>query len=241
MTKIPQLAHWIWFGDDTPAWVTQNIDTFSRFHPNWEMRIWHELPEHFPDDLRQIINHLPWYSSRSDIFRYWLLAKYGGVYCDADIITLRNFDPLRCHDYFLAPCQPTGHTTPHLNCALMGSIPDARAAHKILEGCRIRFANPEESRRVTYGPELLTGLFGINQTDVTILPLHYFYVIPDQETTHAYWRADSQERARIMRTFQSQFTDSEAPYAIHLWGVEGSSQCKVINFCQTYSGSGSLG
>lgn len=227
--RIPKLAHWIWFQEDLPAWARQNVETFRRLHPEWDVRIWHELPDEFPDDLLDLIESLPWYSSRSDIFRYWLLARYGGVYLDCDVVTLRSFEPLLNERFFLAPCQPTGHTRPHLACGLMGSVPGSRAARRIVEACRLRAAQPEPPRRITYGPDLLTSLFSAGDDDLTILPLHYFYAIPDRETAHAFWHSDEAGRAEIMERLQPQFSNNVAPYAVHLWGVDGSSQRKVTD------------
>lgn len=66
--RIPKLAHWIWFQEDLPDWAAHNVTVFRRLHPRWQFRIWHEPPGEFPDDLRDLIDHLPWYSSRSDVF-----------------------------------------------------------------------------------------------------------------------------------------------------------------------------
>ena len=79
---ISEVAHWIWFDESLPPWAASNIDSFRSMHPEWKVRVWHELPDQFPLDLLDLFEHLPWYSSRSDIFRYWLLAEYGGVYLD---------------------------------------------------------------------------------------------------------------------------------------------------------------
>jgi hypothetical protein len=226
---IPEVAHWIWLNETLPPWASANIDSFRCLHPEWTIRVWHELPEKFPFDLRVLFQQLPWYSSRSDIFRYWLLSEYGGVYLDTDIVALRNFDSLLHHEFFLAPCQPTGHIQPHLACGLMGSIPGSRSALRILESCRKRAELPEPPRRITYGPDLLTSLFAEDRGGLTVLPLHYFYAIPDRDTTHAFWHAGDLQRAEILKRFESTFTDDEPPYAVHLWGVEGSSQRKVTD------------
>jgi hypothetical protein len=225
---IPEVAHWIWLAESLPDWAAWNIDVFRSLHPEWTVRVWHELPEQFPSDLRVLFQQLPWYSSRSDIFRYWLLAEYGGVYLDTDIVTVRNFDSLLNHEFFLSPCMPTGHMKPHLACGLMGSVPGSRPALRILDACRSRATLADPPRRITYGPDLLTSLFAEDRTGLTVLPKHYFYAIPDRETTHAFWHADSDERKRIMKHFEPDFTDEEPPYAVHLWGVEGSSQRQVL-------------
>jgi hypothetical protein len=224
---IKRCAHWIWFGDFLPDWATSNIESFRALNADWTICVWSELPEDFPSDLRELVNRIPWYSSRSDIFRYWLLAEYGGVYLDTDIVALRDFDALLSHEFFLAPCMPSGHTQPHLACGLMGSVAGSRSALRILEACRSRAMLPDPPRRITYGPDLLTSLFSEDRDGLTVLPQHYFYAIPDRETTHAFWHADSEERQRIMKRFEPDFTDEESPYAVHLWGVEGSSQRRV--------------
>ena len=61
-------------------------------------------------------------------------------------------------------------------------------ALRIIDACRTRATDPSEPRRITYGPDLLTSLFADKPEDVTILPLHYFYVIPDRETAHRFWK-----------------------------------------------------
>ena len=86
---------------------------------------------------------------------------------------------------------------------------------------------PEPPRRITYGPDLLTRLFAEDREELTVLPMHYFYAIPDRETTHEFWHAGDLQRAEILKRFESTFTDAEPPYAVHLWGVEGSSQRRV--------------
>lgn len=225
--SIPRTAHWIWFGPTLPAWASGNIELFRALHPRWEMRIWHELPAEFPVPLRAIIDQLPWFSSRSDIFRYWLLAKHGGVFLDTDVVPLRQFDPLLEHTFFLAPCQPEGHDRPHLNCALLGSRPGSDAINKILDACLHRAAKSEPARRITYGPDLLTALFEGGSAESTILPTHYFYAIPDRQTAHRFWRGDNALRAELLAPFRAEFSDREEPYALHLWGVDGSSQRRV--------------
>lgn len=227
---IAKLAHWIWFGDELPAWAKSNIELFRSLHADWQTRVWRELPSEFPKELRAIMEEIPWYSSRSDIFRYWLLATYGGVFLDTDILPLRNFLPLLDHRFFLAPCLPEGHTRPHLNCALMGCDCHSPAIDAVLKEC-IRYASEgAQPKRIAYGPDLLTRLFENGPEGVSILPKHYFYAIPDRGTTHRFWRSDSAGRAEILAPLRNSFSDDQEPYAVHLWGVEGSSQRKVVDY-----------
>lgn len=225
---IPKVAHWIWLSPDIPRWVNDNIELFRSLHRDWSIRIWQELPDEFPQSLREIIDSVPWYSCRSDLFRYWILARHGGVFLDTDIVPLRSFDSLLNHSFFLAPCLPEGHTRPHLNCALMGSLSESPEILSVLDEC-VRFAAKGlPPRRIAYGPDMLTRLFaGPVATNATILPSHYFYAIPDRTTAHRFWHADTIEREQLLNPFRAAFTDESEPYAMHLWGVDGSSQRQV--------------
>lgn len=226
---IPATAHWVWFGEDMPGWAGTNVERFRDLHPGWTIRVWRELPGDFPRELRAIVDALPWYSSRSDIFRYWLLSEHGGVYCDTDIVALRLFDRFLNHSFFLAPSLPEGHTKPHLNCALMGSEPQSRAILAVLDEC-VRFAAEDAPpKRIAYGPDLLTRILADGSSGATILPLHYFYSIPDRSTAHRFWKGTADERERILNAFRTTFTDDEEPFAVHLWGVDGSSQRRVMD------------
>ncbi len=227
---IPKIAHWIWLNDNLPDWAARNINSFRTLHPDWIIRIWHDLPKEFPDSLRAIFDELLWYSSRSDILRYWLLWEYGGIYLDTDVVALRSFEPLRRHELFLAPCQPVGHDTPHLACALMGSLPRSKPAWKILEACIERASTSEPPRRITYGPDLLSKLFRTPKDGAEILPLHYFYAIPDRETAHRVWELDADARRKaladiVMRTHGV----DHPPFSFHLWGVDGSTHRTVTS------------
>ncbi len=220
---IPKLAHWIWMGSELPKWARANLETFSALHPGWESIVWRDLPDRFPTQLREIIDQTPWYSSRSDIFRYWILAEFGGVFLDTDIVCLRHFGPFLINPFFLAPCQPEGHHQPHLNCALMGSEQGSPAISAVLEECVHYAAQEAPPKRIAFGPDLLTRLFSGGMDSVKILPEHYFYAIPDRATAHRFWQGNPSERSQILAGFRESFIDDQEPYAVHLWGVDGSS------------------
>jgi hypothetical protein len=231
---IPQIAHFIWLNEDPPDWVTRNVNTFEEFHPDWTIWIWRHPPENMPVDLRQLMSELPYVVSRSDIFRYWLLAEYGGVYLDCDNVAIRNFAPLLDTEFFTAPCMCVPHTVPHVACGLMGSSPGSFHALEILAAIRTKMIDPNERDRKSYGPDLMTPIFSeeaIRKKQLenpiwprpTIYPIHYFYLIPDRPTAREFWLGDQRVRDRIMDRFRPQWTDDVPPYSVHLWGVNDSS------------------
>lgn len=90
--EIPRVAHMIWLGGQLPAHLAELVATFTAHHPDWELRWWHEddidaldlanrdtydwAPDLVPgDSVHQM---------RSDIARYEILHRHGGMYIDCD-------------------------------------------------------------------------------------------------------------------------------------------------------------
>jgi inositol phosphorylceramide mannosyltransferase catalytic subunit len=98
---IPKTIHYIWLGGKPmhPLMV-QWRQEWESLHPGWEVKIWSETPgrpasltswhetldSSFPELLRDSC-HL---SQKSNIWRYELLHRLGGLYLDTD------FEPLKC-------------------------------------------------------------------------------------------------------------------------------------------------
>jgi mannosyltransferase OCH1-like enzyme len=91
---IPRVFHRIWVGPDPPpeAYAAYG-ETWRRHHPSWEMWQWTE--ENLPDGMRpeayEVLRHP---TERSDLLRYELLHRFGGVYLDMDVECLRPIDDL---------------------------------------------------------------------------------------------------------------------------------------------------
>lgn len=91
---IPRVFHRIWLGGQP---MPQEYVDFGRgwleLNPGWEMREWNEsnLPELVTGTLfREARN----YSQASDVLRYELLYRFGGVYLDTDFEALKPLQPL---------------------------------------------------------------------------------------------------------------------------------------------------
>jgi hypothetical protein len=91
---IPKVFHRIWLGgkpmpEPFVAWGQSWLD----LNPGWAMKTWTEetLPtsEH-PESVANAC-HL---SQRSNVYRYEILKREGGVYLDADFLALRPLDGL---------------------------------------------------------------------------------------------------------------------------------------------------
>ena len=67
--------------------------TWAKLHPGWDHVIWTDanLPE-----MRNIAEYhaMDTWNGKSDILRYEVLLRHGGVYCDADSLCVRPIDEL---------------------------------------------------------------------------------------------------------------------------------------------------
>jgi len=226
--QIPRLAHFIWLGGAPPRFATDHIAAFRRHNPDWEVRLWTGPPLAMPADLRTIYDACDLLCQQADVLRYWLLHRYGGVYLDCDVLTLRSFEPLRRHEAF-AGRQCDGR----VNIAVLGSVAGGVAMDVVLRAVR-ETAATTGAKRTKYGPALLTDLFGDGgrSRHLSVLPEHYFYLFRwhreiERNEAHRFRQANTAERRRMLAAVNERITDPVAPYAVHLWGIDGSSRRKV--------------
>ena len=125
---IPKIIHQVWLG---PASIPQNyryyLKTWSEYNPDWQIKLWTEkevLKENFASmDLYWLARS---YQERSDIIRYEVLKKYGGLYIDTDIECFANFNDLN-HKYdFYTNFEPPAINKKKVSIlnAMIGSVPN---------------------------------------------------------------------------------------------------------------------
>lgn len=96
---IPRLFHFIWLGPNRLDF--SYIETWRRHHPDWQLRIWTDadLTKKNFDSFSQIQQSLK-YTQKSDLMRYEILYRYGGVYFDVDFECKKNItELLRGHTF----------------------------------------------------------------------------------------------------------------------------------------------
>lgn len=94
--KIPKKIHQIWLGDkDIPSRYLAYSETWKTHFPTWEYKLWKDA------DVAELIaeSKLPTFitdkhnvGALSDILRYIILDKFGGLYIDMDYECLAPFE-----------------------------------------------------------------------------------------------------------------------------------------------------
>lgn len=90
---IPRRIHQFWTGPNRPEAL---MDRCKKMHAAWEYTLW------TPETVPELKNHRIMaqfqadrvYDGQSDVLRYELLWKHGGVWLDADVVCLRPLDDL---------------------------------------------------------------------------------------------------------------------------------------------------
>lgn len=94
MTEIPKVIHYCWFGHGAmPSVAHECIKSWKQFLPDHEIRLWDE--SNFPVDFCTYTAEA--YQARkfafvSDVARFWILHRYGGIYFDTDVKVLAPMD-----------------------------------------------------------------------------------------------------------------------------------------------------
>ena len=89
--SIPKKIHQIWLGPlESPI---KAMDSWRILHPDWEYFLWTEA--NMPSlKNQQVFDDSDNYPQKSDILRYELLVKHGGIFVDADEYCIKPIDDL---------------------------------------------------------------------------------------------------------------------------------------------------
>lgn len=186
--KIPKIIHQIWIGKQVPAEFKKFMDSWRAYHPDWQYRLWTQ------DDIaelnlrnRDLIDQSRNPGEISDLMRYEILYRYGGVYLDIDFECLRSLEPLHyLYDFYIG-IQPLDSDLVQLGIGIIGSIP----GHPLLNACIERVKDGwnnkhlEQKATARTGPIHCTKVFYAaadkNGLCDIALPASYFYPLGCKE------------------------------------------------------------
>jgi inositol phosphorylceramide mannosyltransferase catalytic subunit len=213
--RIPKIIHQIWIGGPLPQKYLALQETWKKFHPDWEYRLWTDADlASFPFTDRARFEQATNLAEKADIFRYEILYQYGGLYVDTDFECLKAFDLLHhmCDFYAGLEAIYYSRSPVKMGNALIASTP----GHPILRKCLEKISqettdgNPDLIQIVS-GPRCLTKAFLECCQEGEYLnvafPFTYFYPLP------------TVERDRSREEVLSDWVQEES-FGVHYW--EGS-------------------
>ncbi len=131
---IPKIIHQTWKDTQVPDRWRDYVDSWKRLHPHWEYRLWTDkdarcfIAEHHREFLARF-DAYPLNIQRADAIRYFVLYKYGGLYVDMDVESLRPIDELFAGRSVVIAPEPA-FLLPHfgrhemVTNAIMASVPE---------------------------------------------------------------------------------------------------------------------
>ncbi len=160
--KIPKVIHQIWVGSkEIPENYQRFMKTWKAFHPDWDYKLWTDQDvEDFPWKNKELFLKCTNPGMKSDIWRYEILYRYGGLYVDTDMECKRAFDPIHSRLEFYAGLDNESSFV--VANALIGSAANSKILNslihslskvsKTIDGNNV---TPDEIQAIT-GPGLLT-------------------------------------------------------------------------------------
>ena len=208
--KIPKIIHQIWLGGELPDKYKFYINTLKTINPDWEYRLWSDSDvSGFKLKNISLFDNISNLGSKSDIFRYEILQRFGGIYLDIDFYGVKSFNDLIYLRFFAGI-----DTSPGLLNGLIGTVPNGKIISNVVtELLTIQhFNNTIDNIMKTTGPCFLTRQFYklINEdTDgVVVFPTKFFYPYPGDKR---HIPQDSNYNT-VINSFNTDNT-----YCVHMW------------------------
>ncbi len=180
--KIPKKIHQIWIG---PKQIPKKYLEWSRSwvkkNPDWDYKLWtNEDIKDLDMHNRSIFNLSDNVGFKSDLVRYEILYKFGGIYIDTDFECLKKIpDSLR--DYDFVSCIGFNYFPEILNGFLMSS-PQNKILKELIYNIQIPQYKKDPMSIIKFsGPLKLTDIYfnnHENNRNYLILPSNYCYPYP---------------------------------------------------------------
>lgn len=182
---IPKIIHQIWLGKPLPSAYFKWTLSWKKKNPEWKYILWNEESiKRFGLANERIFRQSPSYGVKSDIARYEILYRMGGVYADTDFECLSSFDELVTSVSFFAGT--IFSHSPDIANGLIGSVP----GHPLLGELIKQFHSPIRTKDgmeilAASGPNFFSNFIYshwdlLTETDV-VFPSSYFYPFPNFE------------------------------------------------------------
>jgi mannosyltransferase OCH1-like enzyme len=182
---IPKVIHLIWLGGKRPAIFDITLNEIKRINNDYEVKEWNDDNIDFELIQKDFYNITENVGSKSDILRFEILNKYGGIYMDYDFIQIKKFDELLEYDFFIG----SGNENETWN-SIVASIPNHKICKDFIDGLSkttpvVKNDTGDEKGMVLLktGPYYIHKIYEDNKSLLNIKNLNknYFFPFPGAE------------------------------------------------------------
>jgi len=210
--RIPKIIHVVWINGKieepgVPEELKKYIVTWVEKHPDWQFKLWTDAEvAKITLDNQDLYDDAINFGVKSDILKYEIVYRYGGVYVDTDFEALQNLDLLHhCYDFYVG-IQPLDTQYLQLGAALFAARPGHPILKHVIDTMPQSYHTHKGAPAKT-GPIHFTRAFyaSANKTPGSIdiaFPATYFYPLGGYEKTV---NRDKWEKL--------------GAFAIHWWGM----------------------
>jgi mannosyltransferase OCH1-like enzyme len=219
ISRVPTIFHFTWLSiewnssqPEIPPHILQRIGDWKRLHPHWYVVIWTNAmtKRHFP----QLYQTLAFLNVRvaswaSNLVRYHIIAQYGGVYLDTDIIPLRILPSQLLNTPFAVCERPRDGGICKLACNAVIAAPRGNTELKEMayEALRRTREHIQNNLHAAYDVTL-TGPRFFSQTTTSVNTS--FKILPAQ----TFFPCDWKDRSLCVANF---YAHNKDVYAMHVW------------------------
>jgi len=189
--RIPKIIHQIWLGSDVPEAFEPLMQSWTEMHlgHGWRYKLWTDKDvAAFGLTNQQFYDQTDNFGVKSDLLKWEIVYRYGGVYVDMDYECLRPLDILHYTYDFYVGIQPLDTQLVQLGAALFGAYP----GHPILKHCIDTIKDdwhkkgaPSKSGPVHFTRSFFATAGKDGHRDIA-LPASYMYPLGCKETVMNY-------------------------------------------------------
>ena len=210
-SKMPRKIHQIWLGGIMPSQYQKYADTWKRYNPYWEYKLWTDKDV---DDVdmpnRDLFNSISNNGQKSDFLRYHILNQFGGLYIDTDFECVKSFDTLSYADFLVGIGYPSNV---ELYIGLLGCSPNHPIMEEVIKSMNeIKEKGWREIFETTGTYFFTRNFFKVvseYKEGIIALPPDFFYPFPN---------TGGHERRNGINYIK------DCSYAVHHWAVSWSQK-----------------
>jgi len=211
--NIPKKIHQTWLGSKIPDRYNRIINTWIEKNPDWEYKLWGDDDvEGFNLENIDQFNKIKNLGAKTDIFRYEILYRYGGLYIDTDFECLNSFNDLIYLDLFSG----TGHVTePESFNGLIACKPGHKLIRNLIDDIKVISTNDFNQIITLTGPgyfsnKLFEYIKNNPEEKNVVFPTTFFYPFP--AIYRHLIRDDNKDSRNMVKKYCT-----EKSYCVHLW------------------------